>query len=1101
TTTQNPNMAGTLALGNVRFDQNVTGTISIVNTAGAGDTTTAVTITSMTVTPGMGTNTGELAVTSCKHNAATVSCPTPAGANKFKLVGSGDTLVVTITCAPQNRVAALSATLDLTSDLNTAMPNLSVPITATSTTATLAITPASMMVDFGAVDLLGTPPVQTIQIQNMGTANLTLNAGTPTCTLTAPETMCPYTFGVLTAQTVAPGGSFSVNVTYTPTLERPDNQYDTAMITWPYSGVCGMGSTCMGEPATVTVSIQGRGIDRHIHADAPPTFTAFRNPGDNAPVMAETIMNTGEAPLNISAVMLSGDPVWQLVNPGPVQVPGLGMYDFNIQFSPTVIGKAPDGVLVITDDDRGMPMVMVTLQGTGLGRNVGMGPTTIQLGFTGIGIPVHLQAIAPGNELQVANMDDTNMFTIHEIDIAGTGSNAAMATWSVLTLGGGAATNVSLAPGGMQNFDVVFTPSAEGDFTATATLYLDMDPDSQAMVNVEGHGVFADARGGGGCQTGHGSGLAMLAVVLAFGLRRRRGASAVVALAIVTIAGAARAGDERNLDLTVFNPTPATTGTAFQAQSATVGADGAWVVTGVVSYASNPLVIDTASNSDTPVQMRTMLELGGAYAFLGRFEAGARMPLYLQDGQAVDNSMMFGVPPASGSARGDLTLHGKAMAWRGPLAGGELVAGAGLSLTLPTASSNEFAGVSGPEGRVVALATFVPEAADKRISITLNAGGVFRGKEHYANIDQGSGVTWGAAGSVRLLDRLWAAGEVFGDVIPGGRYDEPTATGAMGPAHALTTIEALGGGRYQVDHRINVGVAIGRGVTTGIGSPDLRAVLLVTVAPTAPALRIEHQEDLDRDSDGDGIPDAKDKCPNEPEDKDGFQDADGCPDPDNDHDGIPDAQDKCPNQPEDKDGFQDADGCPDPDNDHDGIPDAQDKCPNDPEDKDGFQDLDGCPDPDNDGDGIPDAQDKCPNEPETINGIQDDDGCPDKGDSLVVLSPDRLELLESIQFSGTRIAKQSFNALGQVAATLRAHKEIARIRVTAHVQPTSNAAADQDLSDKRATAVRDWLVQWGIAPARLEARGFGGTKPLVPPKQRGSAQINDRLELIILERK
>jgi outer membrane protein W len=72
---------------------------------------------------------------------------------------------------------------------------------------------------------------------------------------------------------------------------------------------------------------------------------------------------------------------------------------------------------------------------------------------------------------------------------------------------------------------------------------------------------------------------------------------------------------------------------------------------------------------------------------------------------------------------------------------------------------------------------------------------------------------------------------------------------------------------------------------------------------------------VDNDPDHDGIVGDADKCPNEPEDKDGFQDEDGCPDPDNDGDGIPDAMDKCPNEPEDKDGFQDEDGCPDPDND------------------------------------------------------------------------------------------------------------------------------------------------------------------------------------------
>ena len=60
------------------------------------------------------------------------------------------------------------------------------------------------------------------------------------------------------------------------------------------------------------------------------------------------------------------------------------------------------------------------------------------------------------------------------------------------------------------------------------------------------------------------------------------------------------------------------------------------------------------------------------------------------------------------------------------------------------------------------------------------------------------------------------------------------------------------------------------------------------------------------DKDGDGILDDVDKCPNDPEDKDGFEDDDGCPDPDNDKDGVPDASDKCPNEP----GPADNNGCP-----------------------------------------------------------------------------------------------------------------------------------------------------------------------------------------------
>jgi len=167
-----------------------------------------------------------------------------------------------------------------------------------------------------------------------------------------------------------------------------------------------------------------------------------------------------------------------------------------------------------------------------------------------------------------------------------------------------------------------------------------------------------------------------------------------------------------------------------------------------------------------------------------------------------------------------------------------------------------------------------------------------------------------------------------------------------------------------------------------------------------------------RDRDGDGIPDRRDGCPDQPEDLDGFQDEDGCPDLDNDRDGVPDEFDQAPLVPEDLDGFQDEDGIPDYDNDGDGIADKDDLCPDVPEnfngrydkdgcpdsfedadqdgvedrddrcpdqaeDRDGFEDDDGCPDLDNDLDGIPDTEDACPDEAENYNGVDDGDGCPD----------------------------------------------------------------------------------------------------------------------------
>ena len=96
------------------------------------------------------------------------------------------------------------------------------------------------------------------------------------------------------------------------------------------------------------------------------------------------------------------------------------------------------------------------------------------------------------------------------------------------------------------------------------------------------------------------------------------------------------------------------------------------------------------------------------------------------------------------------------------------------------------------------------------------------------------------------------------------------------------------------------------------------------------------------DKDGDGVPNKTDTCREESEDVDGFQDEDGCPDPDNDGDTLEDAVDKCADEAEDADGFDDEDGCPDPDDDNDGVLDAADTCAHEKEDGKGA--ADGCPD-------------------------------------------------------------------------------------------------------------------------------------------------------------
>jgi len=282
---------------------------------------------------------------------------------------------------------------------------------------------------------------------------------------------------------------------------------------------------------------------------------------------------------------------------------------------------------------------------------------------------------------------------------------------------------------------------------------------------------------------------------------------------------------------------------------------------------------------------------------------------------------------------------------------------------------------------------------------------------------------------------------------------------------------------------------------------------------------IAHNPNADQDNDG--IPDTLDKCPTAPEDKDGFEDDDGCPDFDNDKDGVPDTVDQCPNEPEDFDGFEDADGCPDVDNDHDGVCDpwvaekglqkkyetacvGSDKCPNLAEDIDGFEDSDGCPDPDNDLDGIPDTLDKCPNEA----GPADNNGCP-KGAGVSAASGRAPQgqaaakeirrgrlILKGVEFrQGTsELVPESYSMLDNVYESLKAYPEV-RIEISGYTDNTGNPVANKKLSLRRAEKVREYIVLHGIDPGRITAVGRGGEDPIEDNKTAEGRSFNRRVEM------
>jgi outer membrane protein OmpA-like peptidoglycan-associated protein len=246
----------------------------------------------------------------------------------------------------------------------------------------------------------------------------------------------------------------------------------------------------------------------------------------------------------------------------------------------------------------------------------------------------------------------------------------------------------------------------------------------------------------------------------------------------------------------------------------------------------------------------------------------------------------------------------------------------------------------------------------------------------------------------------------------------------------------------------------------------------------------------DPDNDGDGVADGADSCPYTAEDHDGFEDRDGCPELDNDHDGFLDSADSCPNDPEDRDGYLDEDGCPDLDDDKDGIPDAVDKCPREAENRNGVDDEDGCPEIDSDGDGIPDSRDKCPKEDEIVNFYQDEDGCPDEKPE-----PIRDAVLTGVEFQtgGSELLPASFMVLDGLAARLFVYPGT-EIEVQGHLDDRSETNANA-LSRARAESVVEYLMNRGIEASRMKAVGYGSSKPLGPNRTAQGRAANRRIQI------
>jgi OOP family OmpA-OmpF porin len=418
--------------------------------------------------------------------------------------------------------------------------------------------------------------------------------------------------------------------------------------------------------------------------------------------------------------------------------------------------------------------------------------------------------------------------------------------------------------------------------------------------------------------------------------------AAPLLLAAVLVAGAASADPVPSLDLRGFTaPTDPSSGLYFQPADAP--ATGEWNVGLFTSYAFRPITlrdVQTGAIALDVIKHQLSSDLVAGIGLWRRLHVGFDLPvLVYQTGDAptAAATAAIGTYKLPNQAFGDLGLDAKLTLVR-PTRGdaGGFALALHERLSIPTGDTASFLG----EGAATNEARFLAEYRLAALGIHGALGFKLRG--HFE--DFGCSSVGEAACPTR-----------FGHEIPFGlgvsllphalgiddkrrmtwflEMNGHLPAGPIAPFHstAASSLQLDAAARIALGGDVSLLAGVQTALLRGVGDAPFRGVLAISWAPRV------------HDRDGDGIPDDVDQCPDLPEDFDGYQDADGCPDLDNDGDGIPDKLDKCPNTKEDFDGYQDADGCPDPDNDHDNIPDTEDACPNEPGPPDPDPKKNGCP--------------------------------------------------------------------------------------------------------------------------------------------------------------
>lgn len=433
----------------------------------------------------------------------------------------------------------------------------------------------------------------------------------------------------------------------------------------------------------------------------------------------------------------------------------------------------------------------------------------------------------------------------------------------------------------------------------------------------------------------------------------RRFVPALASLSALLAASPAGAQQiENEVSVQKFDPAPGAGNLFVTRSAAAVQGHMAWTAGMLVNYAYEPFVVVGSAGADIPVVENMVTgDVLGSLSLIEQLQLGLKIPVSWAKGQGIGEDGLAADEGINATGLGDIQLEVKGRFFGEPEE--MIILGAYLYGTAPTGTMTAEGSYIGNSSPTFGGA-FIADGGIGPLSYGVNVGGAWRDSATIGGSEIGPELRASAGGAFAASPIISVIADIYNTTSFGG-----------GKGSASVELD-VGARLLPLGNQLSFTVGGGAGLLKGVGLPTARAFLGVTYNATT----------LDRDEDG--IEDKNDSCPEAPEDMDGFEDGDGCPEFDNDQDGLPDDADKCIDKPEDVDGFEDKDGCPEPDNDKDGIPDLRDHCPDKAETMNDFDDLDGCPDvKDTDSDGVPDDEDKCIDEPEDTDGFEDTDGCPE----------------------------------------------------------------------------------------------------------------------------